>query len=72
MLSGKNEEPISTTLSYVNASAPTEPKRKAFVLELTYLHMKSQMTKWSLPDNALNDIEFAKGWGSKKKDGTIR
>ena len=62
MLSGKNEEPISTTLSYVNASAPTELRRKAFVVDLAYIHMKSQMTTWSLLDNALNGIEFAKVW----------
>ena len=71
MLIGKNEEPISTMLSYVNTSVPTELKRKAFVLDLAYLHMKSQMNTWSLLDNSLNGIEFAKGWG-KKKNGTIR
>ena len=60
-----------TTLSYVNDTAPTNLKRKALVLDLSYLHSKSKIAMWSLLDNALNGILFVEGW-DKKQNGMMR
>ena len=64
-LSVQTEPPIFTKLSYVDDTAPASLKRKALVLDLAYLHLKSKMTTWSLLDNALNSISFVEGWGKK-------
>ena len=65
LLSAKNKAPILSKLSFIHPELIGTQKKRAFLLDLAFLHSKKYMPMWCLIDNALSCQDFNEAFGKK-------